>query len=169
MRDVLYFDSTRRKALTIRDLQGRRKTKQTEDAKSTVYTSILTYPPNPGSTDQNSYIFQLPWMHYHITRQQLGSNTTEPTSRIIACENASPQISALFYKATIQTVLLYRSETWVVTNKILQLLTSFHHRIARRLAGRYPRPIHETDEWNYPSIQKTLQIAGLFQMEEYLK
>jgi hypothetical protein len=90
-------------------------------------------------------------------------------ARVLARESATPRISALFYKATIQTVLLYGSETWVVTNEILQLLTSFHHGIARRLTGRYPRPIPDTDEWTYPSIQETLRMAGLFPMEEYLR
>jgi hypothetical protein len=60
--------------------------------------------------------------------------------RILMRENASPRNSSLFYKATIQTVLLYGSETWVITNEILQLLTSFHHGTARRLTGRYPHP-----------------------------
>jgi hypothetical protein len=35
-------------------------------------------------------------------------------------------------------VLLYWSETWVFSGEILQLLTSFHHGIARRLIGRFP-------------------------------
>jgi hypothetical protein len=84
-------------------------------------------------------------------------------------ESATPRILALFYKATIQTILLFGSETWVINKEILQLLTSFHHSIARRLTGRYPRPIPETDdEWTHPSIQETLHIAGLFTMEEYL-
>jgi hypothetical protein len=75
----------------------------------------------------------------------------------------------MFYKATIQTVLLYGSETWVITDEILQLLTSFHHSVARRLTGRHPRPSEEDDEWTYPSIKETLRIAGLHPIEEYLR
>jgi hypothetical protein len=90
-------------------------------------------------------------------------------SRLLARTSASPQISSLFYKATVQTVLLYGSETWVINREILQLLLSFHHSIARRLTGRFPRPIPGTDEWTHPSIQETLQRAGLFQIEEYLR
>jgi hypothetical protein len=83
-------------------------------------------------------------------------------SHLLMCENASPCISALFYKATIQTVLLYGSETWVITNKILQLLLpSFHHHgTARRLTGRYPHPIPETDKWSYPSINSRIIPNG---------
>jgi hypothetical protein len=90
-------------------------------------------------------------------------------SRILSREDASPRISAMFYKATIQTVLLFGSETWVITDEILQMLTSFHHSVARRLTGRYPRPIADTNEWIHPSIQETLNIAGMFPMEEYLR
>jgi hypothetical protein len=91
-------------------------------------------------------------------------------SHLLARESASPRVSAMFYKATIQTVLLYGSETWVVTDEILQMLTSFHHSVARRLTGRYPRPISNTDDddWIYPSIKETLRIAGIFHLEEYL-
>lgn len=91
-------------------------------------------------------------------------------SRVLTRESTNPRISAFFYKATVQAILLYGSETWVITDKILQLLTSFHHGIARRLTGHFPRPSQDdTDEWTYPSIQETLQIAGLFPMEEYLR
>jgi hypothetical protein len=40
-------------------------------------------------------------------------------SRVLARKTASHRISALFYKATIQTILLYGSETWVITDEIL--------------------------------------------------
>jgi hypothetical protein len=91
--------------------------------------------------------------------------------RVLARETASHRISTIFYKATIQTVLLYGSETWVITDEILQLLTSFHHSIARRLTNRHPRPLPETetDKWTYPSIQDTLQQAGMFTIEKYLQ
>jgi hypothetical protein len=91
-------------------------------------------------------------------------------SHLLTHESASPRISVLFYKATIQTVLLYGSKTWVVTDEILQMLTSFHHGVTRRLTGRYPRPTSDTDDddWIYPSIKETLQIAGIFPMEQYL-
>jgi hypothetical protein len=59
-------------------------------------------------------------------------------SRVLASEGASPKISAMFYKTTIQTVLLYGAETWVVvTSDILQVLRSFHHSVVRKLTGRY--------------------------------
>jgi hypothetical protein len=90
-------------------------------------------------------------------------------SRVLAREGASPRISAMFYKATIQTILLYGSETWVITSDILQVLRSFHHSVARRLTGRYPYQLPDSNDWIYPSIKTTLNIAGMHTMEDYLK
>ena len=41
----------------------------------------------------------------------------------------------MIYKAVDQAVLLYVSESWVVTGAMLKLLEGFHHRAARRITG----------------------------------
>ena len=41
--------------------------------------------------------------------------------------------SGRIYVAVVQTVLLYGSETWVMTLHIGRVLGGFYHRIARRL------------------------------------
>jgi len=56
-------------------------------------------------------------------------------SRVLACKGADARISAMFYKAVVQSVLLYSSETWVVTPAVLKVLEGFHHRVARQLLG----------------------------------
>jgi hypothetical protein len=110
---------------------------------------------------------------WQAARKNLQKAKTRWTTiaRVLTRNGASPRISAMFYKATIQTVLLYGSETWVITDEILQLLTSFHHSVARRLTGRHdPRPSDDNnDKWIYPSIKETLRIAGLHPIEEYLR
>jgi hypothetical protein len=95
-------------------------------------------------------------------------------SRVLARESESPRILALFYKATLQTVVLFGSETWVINEKILRMLTSFHHGVTQKLTGRrYPYPISENNDdddndWIHPSIKETLCITGLFPMVGYL-
>jgi hypothetical protein len=74
------------------------------------------------------------WMAAHQNLQKAQQRWMH-ISRVLSREGASPRISAMFYKATIQMVLLFGLETWVVNNDILQLLTSFHHSVARRLTG----------------------------------
>ena len=34
---------------------------------------------------------------------------------------------ALMYKVVVQTVLIYRSESWVVTDVMMKVLKGFHH------------------------------------------
>ena len=44
-----------------------------------------------------------------------------------------------FFKAVTQAVLLFGAETWVLTPNMERALSSFQHRVARRLTGRQPR------------------------------
>ena len=74
----------------------------------------------------------------------------------------------MFYKAVVQSVLLYGCETWVITSQVLRVLESFHHRVARRLSGMTPRYLPREDRWHYPPIAEALEAAGLFTNEHYI-
>jgi hypothetical protein len=89
-------------------------------------------------------------------------------SRVLARERASPKVSAMFYKAAVQTVLLYGCETWSLTSRMLNVLESFHHRVARKLTRRFPYYLRLADIWIYPSISETLEQAGMYTMQEYI-
>ena len=39
------------------------------------------------------------------------------------------------YKEVAQSVLLYVSESWVVTRDVLKVLTAFHHPAVQRITG----------------------------------
>ena len=54
-------------------------------------------------------------------------------SHVLAHERASPKVSAMFYKAAVQAVLLYGCEMWSLTSRMLDVLESFHHWVARKL------------------------------------
>ena len=41
----------------------------------------------------------------------------------------------MVYKVVVQMVLLYGSDSWVVTEAMLKVLEGFHHRVAHRIAG----------------------------------
>jgi hypothetical protein len=41
-------------------------------------------------------------------------------SRVLIRDGATPRISSMFYKAVVQSVLLYGSETWVLSPKIIR-------------------------------------------------
>ena len=87
-------------------------------------------------------------------------------SRLLAREGATPTVSGNFYKAIVQSVLLYGSETWVWTESMRLTLQGFHHRVARRLSGLMPRLV--SGEWHYPPIEEALATAGLEPLEVYI-
>ena len=55
-------------------------------------------------------------------------------SCILTHEGATPKVSAMFYKAVMQSVLLFSCETWVESDVIARSLDGFHHYIARKLS-----------------------------------
>ena len=44
-------------------------------------------------------------------------------------------------KAVVQTVLLFGSDSWVVTEIMLKVLEGLHHRVARMIAGMSYRQV----------------------------
>ena len=72
----------------------------------------------------------------------------------------------MFYKAIVQSTLLYGCEMWVITPQIQQSLDGFHHRIARSITHRKARLVG--DKWVYPLIGPVLAEAGLRPMSEYV-
>jgi hypothetical protein len=91
-------------------------------------------------------------------------------SRILARrDGATPRVSGMFYKAVVQSVLLFGSETWVLSNPMLTALEGFHRRVAHRLAGRQPYLNRWTGEWIYPPIDKVLEEVGMHSIAHYIE
>lgn len=89
-------------------------------------------------------------------------------SRVLRAENASPRVNGLFYKATIQAILLFGSETWNLSPSAMKCLEGFHVRAARRMTGLQPR--REPDgTWTYQSSEKVLEAAGLHTIQHYVE
>jgi hypothetical protein len=76
-------------------------------------------------------------------------------SQVLRLENASPKVCGIFYKATIQAVLLFGSETWNLWPSGMACLEGFHLRAAWRMLGSHPwkRP---DGTWEYPNLEKVL-------------
>jgi hypothetical protein len=47
-------------------------------------------------------------------------------SRVLRAENATPKMCGMFYKATVQAVLLYGSEMWSLSPSSMKRLEGFH-------------------------------------------
>ena len=73
----------------------------------------------------------------------------------------------MLYKAVVQSVLLYGCESWTITDSMRKVLEGFHHRIARRIAGKVA--FRQGDEWVWPPLEEALDEAGLWPMREYIR
>jgi hypothetical protein len=70
---------------------------------------------------------------------------------------------ATFYKAIIQSVVLYGGKSWVLTKRMMLSLRSFHHRCARFITGDRIREMPD-GSWSCPKNAKVLEKAGLWTM-----
>jgi hypothetical protein len=88
-------------------------------------------------------------------------------STVLRAEGLPPKAGAMFYKAIVQSVLLYGVETWVLTASMRKTLAGFHHRVGQSLSGLRPfRRLNET--WEYPPVADALEACGLRTMDEYI-
>lgn len=51
---------------------------------------------------------------------------------------------------------------------MLNILKSFHNRIARQISHHWIRPDINTGEWIYPSIDTALTTSGILPLEDYI-
>ncbi len=70
---------------------------------------------------------------------------------------------------TLQTVLLYGSETWVLSSTALARLEGFHIRAAYRMAKRNRPRRGPGHRWIYPKLADVLEGCGLKSIAEYIK
>jgi hypothetical protein len=62
-------------------------------------------------------------------------------SRMIRAENVSPRVCGIFYKAIVQSILLFGSETWNLSPVSLKSLEGFNIRATWRMAGKRPQKL----------------------------
>ena len=87
--------------------------------------------------------------------------------RILSKKSFDAKSMGTFYKTIIQSVLLYGSETWVISNYMMKTLRSFHRRCARYITGKHIWK-DEEDNWHHPDSNEILKLAGLLPIEEYI-
>jgi hypothetical protein len=89
--------------------------------------------------------------------------------QVLLGENTSPRVAAKFYKAVVQAVLLYGSETWNLTKAALARLEGFHIRAAYKMA-RVHRPKKGAHGlWQYPKSADVLEECGMRSIAEYIR
>ena len=88
--------------------------------------------------------------------------------QVLRRENAPPRVSAKFYKAIVQSVLLYGSETWVLSPAALARLEGFHIHAAYRMAKEHVPRRGPNQQWVYPSSEAVLEECGMHTIRHYI-
>jgi hypothetical protein len=70
--------------------------------------------------------------------------------------------------AVAQTVLLFGSESWVVTHNMLKTMEAFHHHIAHYIMGRVPVYLCHEEQWSYPPIREAMKEVEMLSISEYI-
>ena len=89
-------------------------------------------------------------------------------TRILSREGAELQVSVFFFKAVVQVVLLFGSETWVVTPPYGQSTGGFQDQVAQQLTGRLTQQKTER-KWEYTLAATAREEAGFQMMEQYIR
>ena len=88
-------------------------------------------------------------------------------SHVQRAEIASPQTCGMFYKAIMQAILLYASETWSLSPSSQKRLEGINIRAAWRMSGL--RPEKKPDwSWTYPRSADVLKAVGLQTIAHYM-
>ncbi len=105
--------------------------------------------------------------------QAMGSNLRKAqgcwsrVSRVLQAENATPKTCGMFYKATVQAVLLYGSETWSLSPSSMKRLEGFHICAAWQMSGKQPER-NKDGSWAYPRLEDVLKAVGLKSIAHYM-
>jgi hypothetical protein len=86
---------------------------------------------------------------------------------VLRAENATPKTRGMFYKATVQAVLLYGSEIWSLSLLSMKHLEGFHIHAAWQMSGKRPEQ-NEDESWTYPRSEDMLKAVSLKSTAHYV-
>ena len=89
-------------------------------------------------------------------------------SQVLRADNVPPKISAKFYMAVVQSVLLYGSESWNLSARAMARLEGFNIRAGYRMAveNKPRRGLHHV--WVYPRSKDVLNECGMQSIAHYI-
>ena len=71
-------------------------------------------------------------------------------TRILSREGAEPLVSGFFFKAVVQAVFLFGSETWVVTPRMGRSMRGFQDQVMQQMTERCARGRNLMDNGKTP-------------------
>ncbi len=84
-------------------------------------------------------------------------------------KNASLQVYGYFYKAVVQAVLLFGSESRNLTSTLLMGLEGFHIQCGYQMVQMHMWKHDPTITWVYPASSDILTECGLQNIKEYVR
>ena len=91
----------------------------------------------------------------------------ERLARIMGREGSNPRVSGVFFEAVVQELLLFGSDTWVMTPHMGRALVRFQHKVTRRITWRHPNR-WEDGGWEYPPLVAEMKEAGFEERGSYI-
>jgi hypothetical protein len=88
--------------------------------------------------------------------------------QILKAENTLPKLSAKFYKAFMQSVLLYGSKMWNLLTTTLVQLEGFHISAAYRMAEKHKSKKGPHHGWVYPCSNNVLKECRMGTILHYI-
>ena len=78
------------------------------------------------------------------------------------------QVSGFFFKAVVQSVLIFGGKMWVVIPRMGQVLGGFQEQVARLLTGWMPRQ-RSDGRWVCTSVEAAIEELGFDPMKTYIQ
>jgi hypothetical protein len=88
--------------------------------------------------------------------------------QLLQTDNTPPNVSTKFYKAVVQSVLLYGSKTWNLTTTALVRLEGFCIRATFLMAKKHKPRRGSNHVWVYPSTGDLLKECGMHSIAHYI-
>ena len=83
-------------------------------------------------------------------------------------KGAPVRAQGILYNTVVQAVLLYGSDTWVVTGSMNNVIEILHHWVAIRSTGVMTQR-KTSRKWEWPLVAETLENAVLWPIKEYIQ
>ena len=76
--------------------------------------------------------------------------------------------SVMLYKSVVKSLLLYRSESWLVMGLMIKVIEGFFHRVARRIKGVTAQRT-TVGKCKFPLVTEALETVGIYPIKKYIQ
>ena len=90
----------------------------------------------------------------------------EQMTRVLSREGEDAQTLGQIYLEVVQSIIIYESESWVLTLCMKRVWGGYHHRVARMLTGRQPQR-GQDGGWFYLLLEDAMEEVGLRDLGTY--